>query len=162
MGSRSYAVSANGFDDDGNHYPFDTYNAEGDLILPRDGSGSDVLLQSYRADYTVEAFPPMLIDRLNAAYQPFLAKDIRVYFSYTPRNWSSLTAESTPEARAALHAHLNAHLCVPVISAIEDYLYPATEFYLIDSHLSTHGVQLRTEQIIRDLQAWMSEAALSE
>ncbi len=162
MGSRSYAVSANGFDDDGNHYPFDTYNAEGDLILPRDGSVEDVLLQSYRADYTVEAFPAALIDRLNSAYQPFLAKGVQVCFSYTPRNWSSLTAESTPEARAALHAHLQTHLCVPVISSIEDYLYPATEFYLIDSHLSTHGVQLRTEQIIRDLQAWMSGAALSE
>lgn len=162
MGSRSYAVSANGFDDDGNHYPFDTYNAEGDLILPRDGSAEDVLLQSYRADYSVDAFPVALIDRLNSAYQPFLEKGVRVCFSYTPRNWSSLTETSTPEARAALHAHLQTHLCVPVISGIEDYLYPATEFYLIDSHLSTHGVQLRTEQIIRDLQAWMSEAALSE
>ena len=162
MGSRSYAVSANGFDDDGNQYPFDTYNAEGDLILPRAGSEDDVLLQSYRADYTAGAFPAALIDRLNGAYQPFLEKGVQVCFSYTPRNRSSLTEESTPEARAALHAHLQAHLCVPVISGIEDYLYPATEFYLIDSHLSTHGVQLRTEQIIRDLQIWMDGAALSE
>lgn len=162
MGSRSYAVSANGYDDDGNHYPFDTYNVQGDLILPRDGSAEDVLLQSYRADYTVGAFPVALIDRLNAAYQPFLDKGVRVYFSYTPRNWSSLTAESTPEARAQLHAHLSAHLCVPVISDIEDYLYSATYFYLIDSHLSTQGVQLRTEQIIADLQAQMARESLPE
>ncbi len=162
MGSRSYAVSANGFDDDGNHYLFDTYNSRGDLILPRGGSAEDVLLQSYRADYTVEAFPTALIGRLNAAYQPFLDKGVRVYFSYTPRNWSSLTAESTPEARAQLHAHLSDHLCVPVISNIEDYLYPATYFYLIDSHLSTQGVQLRTEQIIADLQAQMARESLPE
>ncbi|MBE5796516.1 MAG: hypothetical protein E7327_03960 [Clostridiales bacterium] len=162
MGSRSYAVSANGFDDDGNQYPFDTYNREGDFILPREGGTEDVLLQSFRADYTVEAFPVALIDRLNAAYQPFLDKGVKVYFSYTPRNWSSLTAESVPEARAALHAHLMEHLCVPVISGIEDYLYPATEFYLIDSHLSTRGVQLRTAQIIRDLQERLDCEALSE
>ncbi len=162
MGSRSYAVSANGFDDDGHQYPFDTYNPQGDFILPREGSAEDVLLQSYRADYTAEAFPVALINRLNSAYQPFLSKGVRVYFSYTPRNWSSLTAESTPEARAALHAHLQSHLCVPVISDIEDYLYPATEFYLIDSHLSTHGVQLRTVQIIADLQARLAREALSE
>jgi len=54
------------------------------------------------------------------------------------------------------------HLCVPVISGIEDYLYPATEFYLIDSHLSTRGVQLRTAQIIRDLQERLDCEALSE
>ena len=105
--------------------------------------------------------PAALIDRLNSAYQPFLAKGVRVCFSYTPRNWSSLTAESTPEARAALHAHLQTHLCVPVISGIEDYLYPATLFYLIDSHLSTEGVQLRTAQIIRDLQAQVARDGLS-
>lgn len=160
MSSGSYAISANGFDDEGNRYPFDTYNVQGDLILPREGGTQDVLLQSYRAPYTVDAFPVTLIQRLNAAYQLFLDKGVRVYFSYTPRNWSSLTAESTPEARALLHAHLQEHLCVPVISDIEDYLYPATEFYLIDSHLSTHGVQLRTEQIIHDLQEQLAREAL--
>lgn len=157
MGSGSYAVSANGFDDDGQHYPFDTYNVQGDLILPRQGGTEDVLLQSFRADYTADAFPSALIDRLNAAYQPFLRKGVRVYFSYTPRNWSSLTEGSTKEARAALHQHLCDHLAVPVISDIEDYLFPATDFYLIDSHLTTQGVQVRTERIIRDLSVQMAQ-----
>ena len=162
MGSRSYAVSPNGLDDDGNAYPFDTYNVEGDLILPRDGAPEDVLLQSYRAEYTVAAFPPALIERLNAAYRPFLDKGVRVYFSYTPRNWSSLSADSTPEERARLHAHLQEYLCVPVISDIEDYLYPATEFYLIDSHLSSEGVKKLTTQIIRDLTAQFEREKLPE
>lgn len=162
MGSRSYAVSPNGLDDDGNAYPFDTYNVEGDLILPRDGAPEDVLLQSYRAEYTVAAFPPALIERLNAAYRPFLDKGVRVYFSYTPRNWSSLSADSTPEERARLHAHLQEYLCVPVISDIEDYLYPAMDFYLIDSHLSSEGVKKRTVQIIRDLEAQFAREKLPE
>ncbi len=158
MSSGSYSVSANGFDDDGNAYPFDTYNRYGDLILPREGSAQDVLLQHGLADYTVGAFPAEMIGRLNAAYQPFLQKGVQVLFTYTPRNWSSLTPESTPQARAVLHAHLREHLCVPVISDIEDFLYPGTMFYLIDSHLSTRGVEVRTERIIRDLQAWMEGA----
>ena len=162
MGSRSYAVSANGFDDDGNQYPFDTYNGEGDLILPREGAAEDVLLQSYRAEYTMAAFPETLIERLNGAYRPFLEKGVRVCFSYTPRNWSSLSDDSTPEERARLHHHLQEHLCVPVISDIEDYLYPATDFYLIDSHLSSEGVQKRTGQIIRDIGAWLAAENLSD
>lgn len=161
MDSRSYAVSANAYDDDGHHYPFDTYNHRGDLILPREGGTEDVMLQSYRADYTAEAFPVPLIEGLNAACQPFMDKGVRVYFSYTPRNWSSLTERSTPAARAQLHQHLCTHLTFPVISHIEDYLYPATDFYLIDSHLTTRGAALRTAQIIADLQAQLAREDLS-
>ncbi len=151
--SGSYDLSAKGFDDDGNAYPFDTYNIYGDLTLPRKGSSEDVLLQRGLADYTKEAFSLETIECLNAAYQPFLKKGVRVYFSYTPRNWSSLTEGSTPQARAELHAHLKAHLCVPLISEIEEYLYPGTYFYLIDSHLSSEGVILRTQSIIGDIKA---------
>ncbi len=151
MSSGSYAVSPNGYDDDYQAYAFDTYNEYGDLILPRPGSEADVLLQHGLADYTVAGIPREVVACLNEAYAPFLDKGVRVYFTYTPRNWSSLTEDSTPEARAALHAHLVQCLDVPVISDIEDYLYPGTMFYLIDSHLSTEGVRVRTERIIRDL-----------
>ncbi len=161
MSSGSYAVSPNGYDDDYNAYPFDTYNRYGDLILPRPGSEQDVLLQHGLADYTVAGIPKEVVVCLNEAYVPFLEKGVRVYFSYTPRNWSSLTPESTPEARAQLHEHLKKHLTVPVISEIEDYLYPGTYFYLIDSHLSTEGVQLRTQRIIRDLQRQIEREKLA-
>ncbi len=154
--SGSYELSAKGFDDDGNAYPFDTYNVYGDLILPREGSEEDVLLQRGLANYTKDAFSVETIDCLNRAYQPFLNKGVYVYFSYTPRNWSSLTEESTPQARAQLHEHLKEHLRVPVISEIEDYLYPGTYFYLIDSHLSSEGVAVRTQSIIEDIKAQLA------
>jgi len=153
MGTGDYAISPNGYDDDGNVYPFDTYNEYGDLILPREGNAEDVILKWGRADYTIAAFPEETIECLNRVYRTFTEKGVRVYFSYTPRNWSALSEESTKEARAALHEHLTEHLCVSVISDIEDYLYPGTDFYLIDSHLSTDGVKKRTERIIRDLSA---------
>ena len=86
-------------------------------------------------------------------YQKFLDRGVTVYFSYTPRNRSSLTERSTPEAIAALHRHLCETVCVPVISNIEDSLFSGVYFWLIDSHLSTEGVMLRTERIIRDLEA---------
>jgi len=154
--SGSYEVSPWRFDDDGNAYPFDTYNVYGDLILPREGNPEDVLLKWGRADYTTGAFPEEIIECLNAAYRPFMKKGVRVYFSYTPRNIRALSEESTPQARAQLHEHLKRHLCVPVISEIEDYLYPGTDFYLIDSHLSTEGVKKRTAQVIEDLAAQLA------
>ena len=80
-----------------------------------------------------------------------------VYFSYTPRNSASLTEKSTPDARAALDAFLRERLAVPVITRMEDSLMPGRYFWLIDSHLSTHGAKLRTEQLINDLKNAMNQ-----
>ena len=81
-----------------------------------------------------------------------------MYLTYTPRNRNSLTPESTPEARRALHRYLKEHLCVPVISDIEDSLYSGVCFYLIDSHLSSEGAALRTRQVVQDLRPWLARA----
>lgn len=151
MEPKGYEVSPNWFDDDGNRYNYDTYNQYGDFVLQRPNSPRDELLKWGLADYTVEGFPVETIERLNAVYRYFLEDGITVYFTYTPRNINAITPESTLEARQKLHAHLRQHLCVPVISEIEESLYSGIYFYLIDSHLSTEGVSIRTERIIADL-----------
>ena len=92
---------------------------------------------------------------LNREYQRFLDKGIRVLFTYTPRNRSSITEESTKEKRAELDRTLRDKLCVPVISRIENSLISGEYFFLIDSHLSTEGVRLHTQQIVDDLKPWM-------
>ena len=153
--ARTYADSPNGYDDDGNNHRAPTYNQVGDLILPREGSKIDVMLQHIRAEYTPAALPPERIARINQEYQRYLDRGIRVLFTYTPRNRSSLTGNSTPENRAALDRLLRDSLCVPVISRIEDSLMSGVYFYLIDSHLSSEGVRLHTLQIIEDLAPWL-------
>lgn len=153
MEPKSYGVSPASYDDDGNRYDFPTYNEYGDFILPRPNGDRDERQHLNTADYTVASFPPAYLDSLNAVYEGFGEKGIGVYFSYTPRNRSSLTEESTPEARRALHEYLTEGLCVPVISDIEDYLLSGIYFWLIDSHTSTEGAELRTEQVIEDLKA---------
>jgi len=158
MGGRNYGMSPSGYDDDGNYYAFPTYNQYGDFILPRPNGERDELLTHNIADYTVDNIPPAYVDSLNAVYQRFLDQGIAVYFTYTPRNWSSLTEESTPQAWRALHEYLSENLCVPVISDIEDYLFSGVYFYLIDSHLSDQGVAMRTERIIADLAPWLRES----
>ena len=144
METGDYSISPNWFDDDGNRYDYDTYNRYGDFILERPEAPRD---------YTVGGFPTETVQSLNRVYEGFLADGITVYFSYTPRNIHAITPESTPAARQALHEHLREHLIVPVISSIEESLYPGTCFYLIDSHLSTEAAQIRTERTIEDLRA---------
>ncbi len=152
MPAKDYAVSPAQYDDDGRFYAFSTYNQYGDFILPRPIGDSDGRLRHNIADYTVESFPLQTIQSLNAALSPFLEKGVSVFFTYTPRNVNSLTEESTPEARGALHSWLKENLAVPVISDIEDSLLPGRYFWLIDSHTGTEGAIKHTQRVIHDLE----------
>ncbi len=153
MPQKSYDICAAEYDDDGNHYDTPTYNVYGDFILNRPNGTQDVLLKTYQAEYTCDSFPQKTIDSINAVYGRFLDEKITVYFTYAPRNRSSLTASSTLAERRKLQAYLEENLIVPVISDIEDSLFSGIYCYLIDNHLSTEGVEMRTEQFIKDLQA---------
>lgn len=158
MPGRSYGESPSSYDDDGNRYAFPTYNLYGDLILPRANSEKDECLRHNIADYTTGNITPEKIQSLNQVYQRFLDQGIQALFTYTPRNRWSITPESTPESRQALHEALREGLCVDVISELEDSLYPGTYFYLIDSHLSSQGAALRTRQVIESLKPWLTHS----
>lgn len=155
MAGRNYGESPASYDDDGNRYAFATYNRYGDLVLPRPNGERDVCLRHNIADYTTANVTPERMEALNEVYRQFLDERIGVYFTYTPRNRNSLTPDSTPAARRALHVSLVERLCVPVISDIEDSLYAGNYFYLIDSHLSSEGARIRTQRVIEDLRPWL-------
>lgn len=156
MAGRNYGESPKSYDDDGNRYAFATYNQYGDLTLPRPNGERDVCLRHNIADYTTENITPERVEALNGVCRRFLDRGIEVYFTYTPRNRNSLTANSTPAARRELHEYLTQHLCVPVISDLEDSLYAGNYFYLIDSHLSSEGAEIRTRRVIEDLLPWLT------
>lgn len=156
MAGRNYGESPASYDDDGNRYAFATYNQYGDLTLPRPNGERDVCLRHNIADYTTANITPGRVEALNDVYRRFLDGGIAVYFTYTPRNRNSLTADSTPATRRELHNYLTEHLCVPVISDIEDSLYAGNYFYLIDSHLSGEGAAIRTKRAIEDLRPYLN------
>ncbi len=156
MAGRNYGESPASYDDDGNRYAFATYNQYGDLTLPRPNGERDVCLRRNIADYTTGNITPERVEALNGVYRRFLDEGIGVYFTYTPRNRNSLTGDSTPAARRELHQYLTQHLCVPVISDIEDSLYAGNYFYLIDSHLSSQGAAIRTRRVIDDLRPYLN------
>ena len=156
MAGRNYGESPASYDDDGNRYAFATYNQYGDLTLPRPNGERDVCLRHNIADYTTANITPGRVEALNDVYRRFLDGGIAVYFTYTPRNRNSLTADSTPATRRELHNYLTEHLCVPVISDIEDSLYAGNYFYFIDSHLSGEGAAIRTKRVIEDLRPYLN------
>ena len=153
--ARQYTDSPNGYDDDGNKRAAATYNQYGDFSMPRDGCKIDVMLQHIRADYTTAPFTEERLAALNTVYQRYLEKGVQPLFTYTPRNRSSLTEDSTPANRAALARLLREQLCVPIITSLEDSLMSGTYFYLIDSHLSSEGVRLHTQRIVKALKPWL-------
>ena len=153
--ARSWEESPNGYDDDGNFMNMPTYNQYGDFIMLRANNKMDVMLKFVRPEYTPAPFTDARLDSLNAVYQRFLDKGVQVLFTYTPRNRSSISEDSTPENRKALDRLLREKLCVPVISDIEDSLMSGVYFFVIDSHLSSEGVRLHTLQIIDDLRPWL-------
>lgn len=155
--AHSWEESPNGYDDDGNFMNMPTYNQYGDFIMLRANNKMDVMLKFVRPEYTPAPFTDARLDSLNAAYQRFLDRGIQVLFTYTPRNRSSISEDSTPENRRALDRLLRERLCVPVISDIEDSLMSGVYFFVIDSHLSSEGVRLHTLQIIDDLRPWLKK-----
>ena len=160
MPGRNYGESPFSYDDDGNRYGFATYNICGDFILPRPNSERDELHRHNIADYTVQNITPEAVDALDAALSVFTEAGVTVWFTYAPRNRSSLTEASTPEARALAEKTIQEHLSVPVISSMADSLFSGIYFWQIDNHLSTEGVQLRTASVIRDLKAQMVSEGL--
>ncbi len=154
MEPRSWELSPADFDEDGNPAVSPSYNEYGDYILYRPNADDDAPVYGLPVRYVPEAVPTkQFIEPLNRVYETFLEQGVRVYFTYAPRNRLAVSEDSTPEARAALDAHLREELCVPVISEIEDSLVSGVYLYGTDNHLSTEGVALRTERIIAELRA---------
>ena len=153
MSSRSYALSPADFDEDGNPVDTPSYNEQGDYILYRPDAADDQPIYGLGVEYTVGAFPQSYLDAANAAWTPLVRRGVQVYLTYSPRNRLAVSADTTPESIAALDAYLRQGLEIPVISPLAQSLLPGRYFYGTDNHLSTHGVVLRTEQVIADLHA---------
>lgn len=155
MDNRDYSFKANDYDDDGNYHFEDVYNIYGDMAFYREGhSVPDEKIFQPWCDHTLENITPEAIECLNKIYDKLNGKGINTLFTYYPKNRYCLTEASTLEKRTELENYLNENLRVPVISKMEDYLFDANYFYLIDNHLSTEGATIRTNRFISDLKAY--------
>ena len=152
MAARSYAVSPSDLDEDGNAVDTPSYNEYGDYILYRPDAADDTPIYGLPVDYTTASFPyDTYIAPANAEFDRFAADGVRVYLTYSPRNSRAISADSTPEAVAALDAYFRENLDVAFLTPLQDSLMPGRYFYGTDNHLSTNGVTLRTAQVIEAL-----------
>ena len=149
MVARSYAVSPSDLDEDGNAVDTPSYNEYGDYVLYRPDAVDDTPIYGLPVDYTTASFPyDTYIAPANAEFDRFAADGVRVYLTYSPRNSRAVSADSTPEAVAALDAYFRENLDVVFLTPLQDSLMPGRYFYGTDNHLSTNGVTMRTAQVI--------------
>ena len=149
MTARSYAVSPSDLDEDGNAVDTPSYNEYGDYVLYRPDAVDDTPIYGLPVDYTTASFPyDTYIAPANAEFDCFAADGVRVYLTYSPRNSRAVSADSTPEAVAALDAYFRENLDVVFLTPLQDSLMPGRYFYGTDNHLSTNGVTMRTAQVI--------------
>ncbi len=159
MTELSYDLSPADYDEDGNPLSGEkSYNKYGDYCLYRENAQDDIPIYNLPVEYGMWAYPKdVFLDPANQMYQLFLDRGVSVYFTYAPRNVQAISEDSTWEARQELDAYLRENLIIPVISDIEESLYPGRYLSGTDNHLSTEGVAIRTERIIEDLQRQMAE-----
>ena len=154
--AKSYDLSPSSFDEDQNPVETPSYNPQGDYILFRPDSENSDPVFGLEVDYTVSAFPAEYISSLNAVIQRFKSKGISFCYTYSPRNEKAISKDSTLENRKELDKYLRENLQCPVISELEDSLYPGNYLYGTDNHLSSNGVKIRTAGIIKDLKPIIS------
>ena len=144
----SYNESPSDYDEDGNAAITPSYNINGDYILYRGDNAAKKTFGIKRAYYNDSYVHDSDIAGINSVYEAFMEKDVRVFFTYSPRSRISISDDSTRDSITRLDALLRSSLIVPVISPIEDSLMAPVYFYGTDNHLSTNGVAVHTEQII--------------
>ena len=153
-----YRLSPSFFDEDHRPVSSPSYNVYGDYIVPRPNAQDDTPIYDLPLDYTKGSFPKeRFIEPLNAVYRRFQDRGAGVCFDYAPRNREALSDRSTEQARRDLDAYLRENLCVPVLSDIEMSLYPGRYLFGTDNHLSTEGVEIRTDRFIKDLRAQLEK-----
>lgn len=74
-----------------------------------------------------------------------------MFFTWSPRNEQALSAESTPEERAALEEYIRESIVVPVLLPLSESMVPGRLLFGTDNHLSTNGCALHTARIIEAL-----------
>ena len=154
MTACSYADTPACFDEDGNAVETPSYNRQGDYIVYRPDADSDDAVYGLLVDYTADAFSEAaFIEPINAEYQKFLDKSVKVFFTYAPRNSQCISEESNAEALAQLDEYFSQELIVPVLGTVEESLYQGHYMSGTDNHLSTKGVQIRTDRFIEELEA---------
>lgn len=152
---KDYSVFAYFFDEDNNFLGERTYNDYGDYIVDRPNNIEEKVFGIKRASYNKDDFPLSYLVNFNTYFQKFIDKGIKLYFDYAPRSKISLTPSSNAQSIKELDLYLRENLLIPFVTSIDDSLLSPLYFYNTDNHLSTEGVKIRTEKLIKNLKVYL-------
>lgn len=144
-------ISDTGNQDVGGVYSRSSFNAYGDVSVLREGTIIDF-------DTPVE--PPLIndttINRINKLNKWLNQRGATLLVASYPIGNGDMTAD--PSQFVSFQEELAAKLDCTIISNYTDYMFDYSYFYDTYYHLNTAGVELRTQQLIKDLQHWKEES----
>lgn len=139
-----------------NVYSRSCFNEYGDIEWQDQGLELDF------GDY--QSYPPpvgpVAVERLNALNDTLTAQGATMLIAGYPI--ADTSARATDAEFDAAEALLREQLDAPVISHYTDYIYPCEDFFNSKYHLNNVGKELRTQQLIADLSAYLAAQLQNE
>lgn len=137
-------------------YRRSAFNDYGDNYYPRPEPGTNIDFSPVTINHMNEASA----GRLNALYQELTAKGAdMVIAAYPIANYENAPSE---DAYYEMGLEMSKMLHCSVISDFRDYMYDTSYFYDTHSHLTDAGVQIRTQQLIEDIQGYLDGQRIYE
>lgn len=135
----------------GEAYTREYFNIYGDNIFPR----KEQQIVFAKGQITIPEINDTCINRLNDLNTYINKKGAQMVVAAYP----IVKCEFTPadEAYREFQKDLENQLACPVISNFTDYIIDEQFFFDSAYHLNDRGVQIRTEQLIRDIKVWKKE-----
>ena len=141
--------------------PAAAYHADfgplGDVITPR----TTLLASGYNTQDPISLTPDSVfadnIQRINRFAAKMEKRDVTVLFAFAPTDLLAVT--TTPEENAAFGAAVADSLNIPVILPLEKALMDGKYFYDSNSHLTTEGAAINTENLIAGVLPYLAPAA---
>ncbi|MBQ2723917.1 MAG: leucine-rich repeat protein [Clostridia bacterium] len=137
-------------------YSNDAVNEYGEIYNDRNLRPYNVMALGYQAQdliYQYDRIGQNFIDYINDYVSYCAMRGVTVYFSFSPFNQMAMEKGGIErEDLLQFASDLVQNLDCQVISNPLDYVYDYLYFYDTNFHLNDVGVQLRTIQLVRDLQ----------
>lgn len=133
--------------DNGGMYARSAFNEYGDVCLERNENG-----YTFQDSVVPPKINDITINRINELNQWLEEQGATLLVAAYPIGEGELTAPK--ETFEAFQKELEERLDCEVISQYTDYMYDYDYFYDTNFHLTSEGAEIRTEQLIKDIQNW--------
>lgn len=133
-------------------YNSKNFNSYGDIVYDR---AYNVMTNLFDQNNLINIDESLInqefIDYVNKFYKKIKSKNAEMYFSFSPMNAASLTAETTKERINTFYKKMIEALDCRVITDINKCIIDAEYFYDTNYHLNKSGVVLKTKGLIEDI-----------